>query len=104
VGQHRAFSAQGTNVLVYHLADGFYATQASCTHLFAPLARGKVVDGKLIQCPFHRARFDIRTGKVVDWANWPPGLVNVLNAVRGEKQLTTYPVRVQGNEVLLELP
>lgn len=103
VGQHRLFSAEGTNLIVYHLDDGFYATQASCTHLFAPLGKGKIVDGCKIQCPFHRARFDIRTGKVIDWANWPPGLVNMINAVRSEKPLQIYPVRIAGNQVQVDI-
>ena len=103
VGQHRLYKAGGTGVVVYHLEDGFYATQASCTHVFAPLAKGKIVDGCKIQCPFHRARFDIRTGKVIDWANWPPGIVNVLNAVRGEKPLQTYPVQISNGQVQVEL-
>lgn len=104
VGQLRAFSAGDTKLIVYHLDDGFYATQASCTHIFAPLAKGKIVDGCKIQCPFHRARFDIRTGKVIDWANWPPGIVNVLNAVRGEKDLETYRVSTDGGQVKVEVP
>ena len=103
VGQHRPFTAGDTKLIVYHLEDGFYATQASCTHIFAPLAKGKIVANCQIQCPFHRARFDIRTGKVIEWANWPPGLVNVLNAVRGEKDLATYPVRVAGFQGQVEI-
>ncbi|TFG86094.1 MAG: non-heme iron oxygenase ferredoxin subunit [Chromatiales bacterium] len=103
IGQHRLFKVGGTNMVVFHLDDGFYATQSSCTHVFAPLAKGKIVDGCKIQCPFHRARFDIRTGKVIDWANWPPGIVNVLNAMRGEKPLQTWPVRVAGNQVQVEV-
>jgi 3-phenylpropionate/trans-cinnamate dioxygenase ferredoxin subunit len=103
VGQLRPFATGDTKLIVYHLKDGFYATQASCTHIFAPLAKGKIVEECLIQCPFHRARFDIRTGAVMEWANWPPGLVNVLNAVRGKKDLVTYPVRVAGNQVQVEI-
>ncbi len=102
VGGHRAVTAGGTKVVVYHLKDGWYATQSSCTHVFASLAKGKIVDDCKIQCPLHRARFDIRTGEVVDWANWPPGIVSVINAVRGEKALQTYKVRVQGDEVQVD--
>jgi 3-phenylpropionate/trans-cinnamate dioxygenase ferredoxin subunit len=97
-GQMRAFTVAGEKVVVYHLKDGFYATQASCTHVFAPLARGRIVDGCKVQCPFHRARFDIRTGEVIDWANFPPG-IQVLNIVRGEKALKTYKVSVREGEV-----
>ena len=97
-GQMKAFTVGGERIVVYHLQDGFYATQASCTHVFAPLARGKIVDGCRVQCPFHRARFDIRTGEVIDWANFPPG-VQVFNIVRSEKALKTFKVSVRDGEV-----
>jgi len=102
VGKMKAVRFDGTGVLVFHLEDGFYATQSTCTHMFAPLGRGKVVDGCKIQCPLHRARFDIRSGEVVDWANFPPG-VQLLNAVRGEKALKTYPVTVINGNVRVKL-
>ena len=37
----------GHKIVVYNLADGFFATQASCTHVFAPLARAFDVAGVL---------------------------------------------------------
>jgi len=70
--------------------------------VFAPLARGKIVDGCRIRCPFHRAQFDIRSGEVVEWANFPPG-VQLLNVVRGEKALKTYPVTIVKGEVRIEM-
>jgi len=102
VGTMKAARFDGTGVLVFHLEDGFYATQSTCTHMFAPLVRGKIVDECKIQCPFHRARFDIRTGEVIDWANFPPG-VQLLNAVRGEKALKTFPVTVINGNVRVKI-
>jgi nitrite reductase/ring-hydroxylating ferredoxin subunit len=102
IGKMKAFTAGGEKIVLYHLEDGFYATQASCTHVFAPLAKGKILDGCKVQCPFHRARFDIRTGAVIDWANFPPG-IQVLNIVRGEKALKTYKVKVERDEVKVEV-
>jgi 3-phenylpropionate/trans-cinnamate dioxygenase ferredoxin subunit len=102
IGESRQFKAGDRKVLIYRLEDGFYATQHNCTHVFAPLARGKIVEGCQIQCPFHRARFDIRTGEVREWANFPPG-VQLLNAVRGEKALKTYPVTVVDGNVCVEV-
>ncbi len=83
--------------------DGFYATQSSCTHVFAPLNRGKLIDGHKLQCPFHRAQFDVRTGEVIRWANFPPG-IQVLNFVRAEKKLRTYPVTEEEGELFVEVP
>jgi 3-phenylpropionate/trans-cinnamate dioxygenase ferredoxin subunit len=102
VGQSRAVQAGEEKVLVYHLDDGFYATQSRCTHLFRSLESGRIIDGCKIQCPLHRARFDIRTGEVVDWANFPPG-VQLLNAVRGEKALKTYPTRVESGQLQVQV-
>jgi 3-phenylpropionate/trans-cinnamate dioxygenase ferredoxin subunit len=102
-GSLRPFTVEGRKLLVYHLDDGFYATDPTCTHMFAPLAKGRIVDGCKVQCPFHKARFDIRTGEVVDWANFPPG-IQVLNFVRGQKALKTYKVKVQDGEVRVSLP
>jgi 3-phenylpropionate/trans-cinnamate dioxygenase ferredoxin subunit len=81
VGRMKTFRVGDQTVLVFHLEDGFYGTQSTCTHVFAPMSRGKLVDGDKIQCPFHRARFDVRTGEVVHWANFPPG-IQLLNVVR----------------------
>ncbi|KJS07131.1 MAG: dioxygenase [Gammaproteobacteria bacterium BRH_c0] len=102
VGDKKPFKLGDTKLVVYHLQDGFYATQHSCTHLFAPLGKGKIVEDCQIQCPFHRARFDIRSGDVVEWANFPPG-VQLLNGLRGEKSLKTYPVSVENGKVMVEL-
>ena len=101
-GHMKAFTVEGEKVVVYHLQDGFYATQANCTHVFAPLAKGKILDGCNVQCPFHRARFDIRTGEVIGWANFPPG-IQVFNVVRSEKALKTYKVSVRDGSVRIGL-
>jgi len=104
VGKMKAFTAGNEKIVLYRLSDGFFATQSSCTHIFAPLARGKLLDDCKVQCPLHRARFDIRTGAVVDWANFPPGIIKVLNAVRGEKALRTFKVSVSDGNVQVDVP
>ena len=102
LGALKAFKAGDTSILVYHLEDGFHATQSNCTHVFAPLTRGKIVDGCRIRCPLHRAEFDIRTGEVHTWANFPPG-IQLLNVVRGEKALKTYSALVEDGNVVVEV-
>lgn len=102
LGSMKSVKAGTEKIIVYHLKDGFFATQASCTHLFAPLGRGKIVEDCRVQCPFHRACFDIKTGEVVKWANFPPG-VQLLNAVRKEKALKTYPVSVRDGVISIEI-
>ncbi len=102
VGELKPHKAGETKLVVYRLEDGFYATQHSCTHIFAPLAKGEIVEGCQVQCPFHRARFDIRTGEVIEWANFPPG-VQLLNKLRAEKALKTFPVSVVDGAVQVQV-
>ena len=49
VGEMKCFSVADTKVVVYHLEDGFYATQAKCTHLFAPLHKGTGIQRLLLE-------------------------------------------------------
>lgn len=98
IGTMKCVPLAGEKILIFHLADGYFATQNSCTHMFIPLSKGKIIDDCQVQCPFHRARFDIRTGAVVNWANFPPG-IQVMNIVRGEKSLKTYQTRIKDGQV-----
>jgi len=102
VGSMKVIEVGGKKLLFYHLDDGFYATQTNCTHLMAPLSRGKIVEDCQVQCPLHRARFDIRSGEVVEWANFPPG-VELINLLRKEKALKTFPVRVEGDSIFVDV-
>ena len=103
LGDKQRFKVGDKSVLLFHLADGFYATATHCTHTFAPLGRGKVVDGCRIVCPFHRAEFDIKSGEVQKWANFPPGIAQLTNLLRKEKTLATYSTKVEDGAVLVDV-
>jgi 3-phenylpropionate/trans-cinnamate dioxygenase ferredoxin component len=65
VGDVTDVKIEGKTYAVYRLADGLHATDGLCTHEQACLADGLVLDGDLIECPKHNARFHIPTGKAV---------------------------------------
>ncbi len=63
-GEVSAFRLNGENLAVYRVDGAFYITDNICTHEWAELSDG-LLEGCVIECPFHHARFDIRTGAVV---------------------------------------
>jgi 3-phenylpropionate/trans-cinnamate dioxygenase ferredoxin subunit len=74
---------------VYRSPDGdFFCTDGLCSHEAVHLADGFVMDYE-IECPKHSGAFDYRTGA----AKRLPPCVN----------LRTYPARVEGGRVLIEL-
>jgi 3-phenylpropionate/trans-cinnamate dioxygenase ferredoxin subunit len=75
-------------VAVFRLQDGFFATDDTCTHALSSLAEGYIEDGT-VECEFHFAKFDIRTGKALT----PPAVL----------PLVTYPVAVRDGTVYVDL-
>jgi naphthalene 1,2-dioxygenase ferredoxin component len=78
----------GRSIALYDVDGNIFATDNICTHAYARLSDGWL-DGELIECPLHAARFDVRTGKVLD----PPAT----------EDLKTYPVRLVEDEIQIKL-
>jgi 3-phenylpropionate/trans-cinnamate dioxygenase ferredoxin subunit len=77
-------------IAVFHVDGEFYATSDWCTHERASLSEGWVHDDCTIECPWHAAKFCLRTGKALS----APASV----------ALTTYRVEVLGDEVFVLVP
>lgn len=75
-------------IAVFNVGGSYHAMDDVCTHDGGPLAEGTIED-HVIECPRHGARFDIRTGAVLSMPATAP--------------VTTYPVRVSGSEIQVNL-
>ena len=64
LGEHEVVGVAcgGRRLAIFRLADGYFATSDVCPHMGAPLSQGSVVEN-FVECPFHFALFDIRTGE-----------------------------------------
>lgn len=84
----RATSASGEEVVLVQWDDTLFALEDNCSHQDYPLSDGTVEDGQL-ECVFHGAKFDVRTGKATQ-----------LPAI---KPVKTYPVEVRGDEIFIQV-
>jgi nitrite reductase/ring-hydroxylating ferredoxin subunit len=78
----------GEDIALYWVDDAVYATHNICTHAFARLSEG-YLDGDCIECPIHQALFNVKTGEVVAPPAYDP--------------VKTYPCRIEGDEVLVDV-
>jgi 3-phenylpropionate/trans-cinnamate dioxygenase ferredoxin subunit len=74
----RVMDLEDVRVAVFNLDGEYYAIEDICPHDGGKLAEG-TVEGSVIVCPRHGARFSIKTGEVLG----PPAYENV----------RTFPVR-----------
>jgi nitrite reductase (NADH) small subunit/3-phenylpropionate/trans-cinnamate dioxygenase ferredoxin subunit len=84
----RAVEAASATVALIRVADQVYAIDDRCPHRGGSLSRGSV-DGTVVICPSHGWRFDVTTGQCVG----RPGV--------GPRR---YSVRIEGDDVMIELP
>ncbi|RMG68759.1 MAG: nitrite reductase (NAD(P)H) small subunit [Calditrichaeota bacterium] len=80
---------EGLEIALFRVGEAVFALDNTCTHAGGPLAEGEV-EGEEVICPWHEARFHLRTGE----ATTPPAFEGV----------QTYPVRVNNGQVELGIP
>ena len=87
-GEARLVNVGGREIALFNLGGIFFAFANACTHEEGPLAEGEI-EGHEVTCPWHGARFDVRTGEVLCAPAYE-------DAVR-------YNVRVTGSDIEVEV-
>lgn len=103
---------EGTTLLVARDEEGLCAVNNRCPHLGLSLTSGpggKRYEDGVIQCPWHNSRFVVRSGANLDWVagvggrSVPRWSRRVIAAGRKPAPLHTYPVVIDGEDVLIEI-
>jgi 3-phenylpropionate/trans-cinnamate dioxygenase ferredoxin subunit len=102
-GTHIIVEARGREVGIFNVRGSYYALPNNCFHQNGPVCRGNVSgavtasaetgwqrvwahDGEIVMCPWHALEFNVTTGQCLAYPN---------------KRLITYPVKVEGDELVL---
>lgn len=86
-GQSRELVADDRVIALFNLEGQFYALDGICRHQGGPLGTGALCGG-VVTCPWHGWQFDVTTGQ----HQTIPSLAQ-----------TAFPVKVEGDDVLVDL-
>lgn len=89
LGEMAARDVGAHQIAIYNIEGELFCTDNICSHAYALLTDGWL-DGEVVECPLHGARFDVRTGKAV----CGPATCDV----------KTYPIRIIDGRIEVSLP
>lgn len=89
--------------LAVGLSEGTpFAVSNRCRHLLASLGEGKVADDGCLECPWHAARYDVRTGEMT---LGPQGafkpIAGAVKGTLGARKLKTFDVELRDGAIWL---
>ena len=87
-GTSKAVRIGREDIMVCNVDGTIYAIEDVCTHDGGQLDQG-CLEGCVIECPRHGAKFDVTTGAVL--------------AMPAVESVRTYPVRLDGESILVEV-
>ena len=86
-GSGKVVEAAGKKIALFNVDGTFYALDNTCKHRGGPIGEGEL-SGSVVTCPWHGWEYDVRSGK---------------NQNDPDIELSCYQVRVEGDDVLIEL-
>jgi 3-phenylpropionate/trans-cinnamate dioxygenase ferredoxin subunit len=83
-GERLFFEILGHPIVLFFVDGSYLATGDLCSHDEGPIGDG-ILDGEVIICPRHGARFDIHTGKAL--------------SMPAVTEIPVYPVRISQDKI-----
>lgn len=87
-GQCMTVEAGDKTICLANVDGTFYAIDDTCTHVGGPLSEGDL-DGDCIECPWHGARFNVKTGQFIEGPD--------------ASDVPSYPVTIEGEDVFIDI-
>jgi len=88
-GERLFVEAEGKSLVIFNIADQFFAIGDVCSHDDGPVGDGDLEDYNVV-CPRHGCEFDVRTGQAVQL----PAVVDI----------PAYPVKVVEGMIQVGMP
>jgi 3-phenylpropionate/trans-cinnamate dioxygenase ferredoxin component len=95
LGQMRKVTLSGKEVLIVNVNGYYYAVGNECTHFGGDLSES-VLEGNIVTCPNHKAKFDVTSGKVVS----PPAEALSRPDIEG---LPAYLVKIDNQDIMVKV-
>ncbi|NJN73201.1 MAG: Rieske (2Fe-2S) protein [Limnothrix sp. RL_2_0] len=100
-------TANGQKVLVSKVNDQYCAIANKCPHLGLPMSKGKVENG-VITCPFHGSKFELCSGKNVEWVDSVVGIPlpdfaqKMMAMGKSATDVASFKVTQEGNDLFID--
>lgn len=95
LGTLKLVKAANKDIVIANIDGNFYAMDNWCTHEEGNLSEG-TLKKNVLTCPEHEAQFEVTTGRVL---LGPDG--DNPDSIRPEN---TYKVKVEGNDLIIDIP
>lgn len=104
-GTMKGVKARGKEILVANIDGEAYAIGDRCTHLRYHLHNG-TLDGTIVECKGHGAKFDVTDGGVCGWVTHPAWYRMLMDATFPgflKRNVPSYKTRVEGDDIYVEV-
>jgi len=94
IGKMKKVQIDNRELLIVNVDGKYYVVSSKCTHMKGDLSMGSL-DGKIVTCPKHGAKFNVTTGEVVEKPKI--GIFRPKTA-----NLVTYEVKIEKENILVK--
>ena len=101
-GSMKKVSAGGKDILVARVGGSFYAVGNRCPHMSGDLSAG-TLEGSIVTCPRHGSQFDVKTGENKRWMKGSGIASAIGKALKSPQSLPVYKVKVEGDDINIEV-